>query len=255
MKPGEEGKEIVLQLKSIPLAVQPAPVSLLGMKVVDVTPELQQVFGLWHPFGVLILDPGANANRVDIGPLAAGYYFWMVGNKQIHNVREMVSEILRLQTKPQPRTGGMINEGNHGMVRMVYGYGHANLESNGTNTQYLKLTDAEEAELRRLAQSTNIESPASSAQSDENVSAGKADTANLPGGVRTLHFPNDHSMGKLYVRSSNAPYQDSLLFYEPKINPHRPPEAREWRYLAPAQGEVTVPAGMHLLLDASPVLD
>jgi len=128
------------------------PITLLGMQLIDVTPELQAEHRLYHPFGVLILDPGFGHQRLGIGELQKGYYFWMIGNKEIKNIREMITEILRINAKPKPTEGGFIDEGNKGYVRVVYGYGNGK----GTNTQYLQFTEGDVKELRRAGRVLGI---------------------------------------------------------------------------------------------------
>ncbi|GAI69932.1 unnamed protein product, partial [marine sediment metagenome] len=128
------------------------PLLLLGMQLKDVTPEIQTNYQLYHSFGVLIFEPGFGHQRLGIGELQKGYYFWMVGNKKIHNVREMITEILRINAKPKPTVGGMVREGHKGFVRTVYGYG----KGRETNTQYLKFTEEDVRELRRAGKTLGI---------------------------------------------------------------------------------------------------
>ncbi|MBM4103941.1 MAG: hypothetical protein FJ263_07805 [Planctomycetes bacterium] len=123
---------------------------LLGMKVADVTPQLQKQFDLFGDKGVVILDPGKNFAILNIGELKPGYYFWMIGNKQVSNLKEMIAEILRIHTKPEPKSGGMIREGHHGNIRVVYG------RRGSTNTQYLKLTDEQADQLRQLGKTLGL---------------------------------------------------------------------------------------------------
>ena len=125
---------------------------LLGMEVADVTPEIQKFYELYHPYGVVILNPGFGYQRLDIGELEEGYYFWMVGNKRIHNVREMIAELVRIHSKRVVTEGGSVGEGYNGLIRVVYGYG----KKGGTNTQYLRLTDEDAAELRRAGKAMGM---------------------------------------------------------------------------------------------------
>ena len=68
---------------------------MLGMKLADVTPELQAAYDLYHPQGAVVLDPGPNAPRLGLGELAEGCYFWLVGDDtQPATVREFVDAIL-----------------------------------------------------------------------------------------------------------------------------------------------------------------
>ncbi|MFO1512287.1 MAG: carboxypeptidase-like regulatory domain-containing protein [Verrucomicrobiota bacterium] len=132
-----------LQLAPVVLQHPPRTVRLFGMELADVTPELQTVYDLVDPTGVLILDPGPDHQRLDIGPLDRGLCFWIVGERPIKNLREFVAELLRIHNlalDPATPAGG------RGSIRVVYRY--RNLA--GTNTQRLKLTDLDIAELKKL---------------------------------------------------------------------------------------------------------
>jgi hypothetical protein len=94
--------------------------------------------------GVLILDPGANHTRLGLGRLVPGNVFWVAGDKSITNVREFIAEILRIN---ELKENG-INQGRKGSVRVVYSYSRHIYD--GTNTQHLKLTDADVEELRQF---------------------------------------------------------------------------------------------------------
>ena len=100
------------------------------MQLADVTPELKSAYDLFNDRGALILDPGKDSDRLKIGELAEGYVFWMVGNKRIGSVREFVERILA-------ETAGQNAE--EYSVRVVYTF--RTVDSVGTNTQYLKLTN------------------------------------------------------------------------------------------------------------------
>jgi hypothetical protein len=136
-----------LTLEPVVLKTPPKPVGLLGMKLANVTPELQSVYNLDSSTGVVILDPGTNHLRLGMGELSQGERFWIVGDRQIRNLREMVTELLRIDVIAAP---GDPNEGCHGSIRVVYGYRNRV----GTNTQRLKLTDADRAELKSFLLAT-----------------------------------------------------------------------------------------------------
>lgn len=129
-------------MEPVVLKNPPKPVSFSGMKVVDVTPELQAVYDLYAPTGVLILDPGTN--HLWLGPSGLkGERFWMVGNRQITNLREMVTELLRIDAIAPP---GDPNEGCHGNIRAVYDLPGADR----TYTTRLTLNEEEVAELKSI---------------------------------------------------------------------------------------------------------
>jgi hypothetical protein len=133
--------EVNLPMEPVVFKNPPRPVTLLGMKLANVTPELQAVYNLDSSTGVVILDPGTNHLRLEIGALSPGERFWVVGNGEINNLRELVKELLRIDAITPP---GDPNEGCHGSIRVAYVYRNFA----GTNTQRLKLTDADRAELK-----------------------------------------------------------------------------------------------------------
>ncbi len=134
--------EVNLRMDLVVLKNQPKSVSLFGMKLADMTPELQTVYDLDSPTGALILDPGVDHLRLGIGDLSQGERFWIVGGREIKNLQEMVAELLRVDAIAPP---GDPNEGCHGSIRVVYAY-----RRGGTNTQRLKLTDEDIAELKSI---------------------------------------------------------------------------------------------------------
>lgn len=139
----EPNAALVLQLAPVVLKHPPRTVRLFGMELADVTPELQAAYNLDEPTGVLILDPGPDHLRLDIGRLSRGERFWMVGYEEVKNLREFVAGLLRINSFA-PDKGSQ--EGGPGAIRVVYSFRNRA----GTNTQYLKLTDADIAELKRL---------------------------------------------------------------------------------------------------------
>ena len=136
--------EVNLHLEPLVLTNPPTPISLLGMNLVDVTPELQAAYDLNAPTGVLILDSGADSIRLGIGLRNRGERFWMVGNRQIKNLREMIVELLRINEIKPP---GDPNEGSRGNIRIVYDL----LRGAGTYTDRLKLSEEDIAELKKAA--------------------------------------------------------------------------------------------------------
>lgn len=132
-----------LQLAPVVLKHPPRTVRLLGMELADVTPELQAVYDLDDATGVLILDPGPDHLRLDLGRLSRGMRFWIVGDRPIKNLREFVGELLRINDLALDK---VTVEGGPGLIRVVYCYRNRA----GTNTQHLKLTAADIAELKQL---------------------------------------------------------------------------------------------------------
>ncbi len=159
----DRDKEVTLRCEKVELKAPLKTVTMLGMKVADVTPEIKEIYDLPPAAldGVVILDPGKNYERLGIGELREGYFFWIVGNKKIHNVRELIAEILRINNKPRPTGGGGISEGHKGFIRVVY------VRRNSTNTQYLKLTDEDAAELMSLTKRLEMTADESDAVSQK----------------------------------------------------------------------------------------
>jgi hypothetical protein len=119
-------------------------VTLLGMKLIDLTPELQRKYKLYNTTGVLVLEPPADQARLGIGELAKGDVFWMAGKKRVSNMKEFAEEILRVNSLPKPVS--FIDEGYTGSVRVVYTFSPN--RAKGTNTQYMTLTEADAESLR-----------------------------------------------------------------------------------------------------------
>ena len=189
----DRDKEVTLRCETVELKVPLKTVTMLGMKVADITPEIKEIYDLPPAQnGVVILDPGKNYGRLGVGELREGYFFWIVGNKKINNVREMIAEILRINNKPRPIKGGMISEGHKGFIRIVY------VRRDGTNTQYLKLTDEDTDELMSLAkklEGTADESDAVSQESKQGSDiADRVISASILSrlGKALLIYANDH---------------------------------------------------------------
>ena len=124
---------------------QPRLFTLFGMRLADISPELRAAYDLSDSSGVLIMDPGALYQRLDIGTLEEGEYFWCIGDMNITNLREMVAELLRINGLKPPANGQWTQEGHRGQVRIVFSNAH------GSTTTYINLTDEDAAELKRLA--------------------------------------------------------------------------------------------------------
>jgi serine/threonine protein kinase len=146
------GADVVTDLRLEPIILK-NPLSLVplfGMKLADITPEIKIAYDLGVAAqGVLIVNPGQNSQRLGIGTLEEGEYFCMVGSKVIANLREMVTELLRISQIKPSLLGSLLGrqqEGHRGFIRIVYSSQH------WSNTQYIKLTDEDVAELKKLAE-------------------------------------------------------------------------------------------------------
>ena len=158
----DKDKEVILKCETVEPKAPLKTVTMLGMKVADITPEIKEIYDLPPALdGVVILDPGKNYERLGVGELREGYFFWIVGNKKILNVREMIAEILRINNEPRPTRGGAISEGHKGFISVVY------VRRDSTNTQYLKLTDDDVAELMSLTKELDRTADESDALSQE----------------------------------------------------------------------------------------
>ncbi len=111
---------------------------VLGMRLTDLTQDLGAAYDIGIECGAVILDPGNNSDRLQIGELAKGYCLWMVGNRWVGSVREFVSQVL---------AEAALQGGDEFRVRVVYTF--SNLEMEGTNTQYLALTKQDIKELEK----------------------------------------------------------------------------------------------------------
>ena len=109
--------------------------SVLGMKLAYVNQDVKEAYNLYFDRGALILDPGENSERFQIGKLEPGNNIWMVGQRRIASVREFVEELIAEAEVQKLRT---IH------VRVVYHF------KNGSNTQYMLLTKADLESLRRV---------------------------------------------------------------------------------------------------------
>ncbi len=113
--------------------------SVLGMTLVDVDDDVQRAYALQPDGGALILDPGAESDRLKIGKLETGFHFWMACEQRIGSVREFVETVL---DEAKNQTNAEIR------VRVVYSF--SAVEFDGTNTQYLNLTKEDVAGLQKL---------------------------------------------------------------------------------------------------------
>ena len=115
---------------------------LLGMKLVDIDQAIKDQLGLVDAQGVLILDQGVDTDRLGIGKPEAGDYFWMVGQTRVGNFDEFAKQLLA-ECETQNKNGRR-----NYSVRVVYTY--RRVDSEGTNTQFMNLTDADLAETRKV---------------------------------------------------------------------------------------------------------
>ena len=133
-------ENLEIRLKPIEIQEEPKSVEVLGMQLADITPELKERFDLSHKIGALILDPGNDSKRFGIGELREGYNFVMAGDYQrVKNVHEFLETLLEAANHRK-------NDGDG--CRVVYTFN--NLAMHGSNTQYMKLTEEDVRELRKV---------------------------------------------------------------------------------------------------------
>ena len=141
--------DLEVRLRTIPLPADLEKHTVLGMQLTDVTPELKSAYDLYYDDrGALILDPGKDSDRLNIGRIAEGYVFRVVGNKRIGSVREFVDRILA-------ETAGQNAE--EYWVRVVYTFNR--VDAAGINTQHLRLTKDDLKHLQGLSNQRAPELP------------------------------------------------------------------------------------------------
>jgi hypothetical protein len=114
---------------------------LFGMKLIDVDESIRKHFSLYSTDRVMILDPGRDADRLNIGRLEPGDAFWMVGESRINDFSDFAQRLLA-ECQAEANKGH-----SEFLVRVVYDYMRAT--DQGSNTQYMQLTSDDLAELRR----------------------------------------------------------------------------------------------------------
>ncbi len=135
--------EFDMRLLPISVSSQIEIYEVLGMKLTDVTPELKAAYEFWSDEGAMIVDPGTDHARLEIGELAKGDYFWLAGKEKIANVQEFVAKVIEEAEDPKSELS----------VRVVYSFSRPTMD--GNNTQYLKLTPADVEQLRTVLEQAN----------------------------------------------------------------------------------------------------
>ena len=131
---------------------------VLGMTLTNVTPEINEAYELernetWG-MGVMIVDPGNDFERFEIGEVRAGDVFWMVGNEQVNYLGEFVTQLggeARSPSSP-PESGGntsaIVFPDGSARVRVVYSTDRET--GRYSNTQYMRLEPKDIAALNSL---------------------------------------------------------------------------------------------------------
>lgn len=132
---------LTLTLQEIKLAEGKVVHELFGMKLVDVDDTLKESFHLSDSTGVLILDPGPDSARLNIGELKRGDSFWIVGERKVKDFEEFRQTLLDASQL-------VGNTGTY-TCRVVYRFDRPDFS--GTNTQHMRLTADDLAKLRDAA--------------------------------------------------------------------------------------------------------
>jgi protocatechuate 3,4-dioxygenase beta subunit len=140
--------DLEIRLKPIELPADLKTYPVLGMQLADVTPELRSTYDLYFDYGAVILDPGKDPDRLNIGRLSEGCAFWMVGKTRVGNVGEFVSQIVA-------ETAGQVAA--EYRVRVVYHF--STVDFDGNRTAYLKYTKDDLKQLQTLSEQLAPEEP------------------------------------------------------------------------------------------------
>ncbi len=123
-------------LMSIELPPAPAVHELFGMKLLDVNAAVQKAFHLQRSEGVVILDPGPDVERLNLGRLQRGDEFLMIGEtfvRDFNDFRTKLSAAVRAEPK--------------GKIRIVYQFKRP--DAAGSNTRLLELSEEDVAGLMK----------------------------------------------------------------------------------------------------------
>jgi hypothetical protein len=139
--------DLEVRLKAIAWPADVKKHTVLGMQLADVTPALRSAYDLFFERGAVILDPGKDSDRLNLGELAEGHMFWQVGHTRVGSVREFVKQVLA-------ETAG--SDAREYSVRVVFAF--SNVRGDGNNTQYLKLTKDDVRQLQTVLDQLSAES-------------------------------------------------------------------------------------------------
>ncbi|MGB7343336.1 MAG: carboxypeptidase-like regulatory domain-containing protein, partial [Pirellulaceae bacterium] len=142
----DDHANIQLKMQKFDLPIAMPTQEVLGMTLTDVTPEIKAAFDLFNDSGAVILKPGLHWVRLGIGKLEPGFTFWMAGQQRISGLREFVETVIaEAESQAGPRFS----------VRVVYSM--SVVEFDGTNTQYLMLTEQDIRDLKKILESMPAE--------------------------------------------------------------------------------------------------
>lgn len=135
--------DLELRLKPVVITDPLDSIEILGLKLATITRELRAAYFLdAEDQGVIVLDPGKNSARLNIGELEEGDFFWIVGSRPVKSARQFVDAILAICARQQEEEPPFV-------VGVVYGLNR--VDFSGTNTQWMELTPEDVAQLKRVA--------------------------------------------------------------------------------------------------------
>ncbi len=132
-----------MDLAPIPGDEPRKPVRLLGLELVELTEAERVAFDFPKPYHVLVVGAGENPDALGIGSLEPGDCIWDLADKPVPTVRAF-AEILVSEEEARAAKWGAERARS---FRIVYGMRREGGFA-GTNTQALKLSAAQMAEVR-----------------------------------------------------------------------------------------------------------
>jgi membrane-associated protease RseP (regulator of RpoE activity) len=135
-------KDAELKLSPASLKGTEKSYTVLEMKLIDATAETTAYYEGSASIGAVVISPGENVARLDIGTVEEGYCFFEVGEKDIKSVEEFVTEILAVVENQKP------DKNQHYGCRVVF-----TTSRHVTDTEYLTLATEDIDALKALKKS------------------------------------------------------------------------------------------------------
>ena len=108
------------------------------MTVINTNDVVREVFGLGQEqHGVLILDPGDEYERFQIGELQSGDYFVSVGNESVRSVIDFIAMLLETVTQEHGTDLSTLPSAFQSTISVQYGF--RRISGRGQNRQHMKL--------------------------------------------------------------------------------------------------------------------
>lgn len=126
----DDANDLVIRLQAIKFPGSLKKYNVLGMQLVDVTPELKSAYDLQDEYGALVLDPGVETARLGLDDIAAGCNLCVVGDRTVVDVAQFLRQTLAMATR---------QTANAHKVHVVYVQQTPDFEA-GMN-RYLRLTN------------------------------------------------------------------------------------------------------------------